>query len=91
MKKSKRGKINMTDYLFIGEKEATEAKARENAINWKDLSDFVDKPVYDDETKKWYILHGYKQYGNEKTLYLSDKKQGVNFDDVLLFATDSKQ
>lgn len=53
-------------------------------IAWKDLTDFVELPVYNSTTGKWHILHGYKQYGNHKEVFLSDEKSATNFDEVVL-------
>lgn len=53
-------------------------------IEWKNLEDYVSRPVFDTVSGKWYILHGYKQYGTEKIVFLSDEKKGVQYEDVTL-------
>lgn len=77
--------------LGIGEESGMREVNTETSpkpIEWKDLTDFVDKPVYEGNTCKWYILHGYKQYGSNKEVYLSDEKGAKSFVEISLFPTD---
>lgn len=67
---------------------STECSEKTGPITWKDLCDYVEKPVYDAKSGTWRILHGYKQYGDEKHLFLSDAKSGIEFKDVELYKSD---
>lgn len=58
-------------------------------IGWKDMTDFVDRPVYEAKSGKWHILRGYKQYGTKKEVFLSDEKETIAFESIALYPTDT--
>lgn len=69
----------------------TEKEEKNSPIAWRDLCDYIGKPVYDAKMGEWKILHGYKQYGRSKVLYLSDMKNEVDFKSVDLYESDVNQ
>ena len=34
---------------------------KEEPIRWEELTNYVNKPIYDSNSGKWYILYGYKE------------------------------
>lgn len=41
-------------------------------IKWEELNDYIGKPVWDNNIKKWKILKGYRREGNFFWLLFTD-------------------
>ena len=55
------------------------------ALEWKQLDEFIGKPVWDDKKKTWRILDGYRRTQNTYTMTFTDISDWVIFEDRPLY------
>ena len=50
---------------------------KDEPIKWEELTNYINKPVYDAFCKKWYILYGYKEF-TKKVIVVSNHGNIIN-------------
>ena len=50
---------------------------KDEPIKWEELTNYINKPVYDVFCKKWYILYGYKEF-TKKVIVVSNHGNVIN-------------
>lgn len=87
----------------MAKKKKEETKSKENltkidnkknkpkALEWKQLDEYIGKPVWDDMKKTWRILDGYSRTKNTHTMTFTDISDWVNFEDRTLYLEEVKE
>lgn len=64
---------------------------KEEPIRWEELTNYVNKPIYDSNSGKWYILYGYKEISkkiiivNNYDSYSEEPQIEKGFDETKLY------
>ncbi len=66
-------------------------KNKPKALEWKQLDEYIGKPVWDDMKKTWRILDGYSRTKNTHTMTFTDISDWVNFEDRTLYLEEVKE
>lgn len=60
-------------------------KNKPKALEWKQLDEYIGKPVWDDSTKNWRILDGYRRTRNTHTITFTDTSNLTDFEETSLY------
>ncbi len=56
-----------------------------NKLNWKEMQDLIDEPVYDKKSNMWRVIDSYKYENNKYFISFTDLDYWENFNDVKLY------
>ena len=56
-----------------------------NKLNWKEIQDLIDEPVYDKKSNMWRVIDSYKYENNKYFISFTDLDYWENFNDVKLY------
>ena len=60
-------------------------------LQWYQIDQYIEKPVWDSRDKKWRILDGYRRSGNTYSITFSDIADWVSFNDRCLYLEEVKE